>query len=182
MKTYLTYGFAMAFAGAALAVLLYLLGYHSDPAKLRAAQGIGMAGGLAIGVTCIVLGTKARRAEIPASEEFGYGRAFGAGFMIALFASLFGIITTFVYAKFINPEFVDVIVQAQVQQLEAKGLSADKIQGAEKVIRTMASPYVQACFSFIAGLVMGTIISLITAAFLKRPAAPFAAETPPSLA
>jgi len=38
MKTYLTYGFAMAIAGALLSLVLYFLGYHSDPAKFATAQ------------------------------------------------------------------------------------------------------------------------------------------------
>src|SRR3954469_9319857 len=120
MKTSLLYGAAMAIAGAMLIMLLYLTGLHSDPAKLTMAQIVGGCGGLVIGIICITLGTKARRAEIPPSEEFGYGRALQAGFMISLFAALFGMITVFVYAKFINPEFADIIVQAQTQKLEGK--------------------------------------------------------------
>src|SRR4051812_36711282 len=110
MKTYLTYGALMAFGGAVLVIVLYLLGFHSDASKLSAAQYLGGIGGLIIGVICITLGTKARRAQVPVTEEFGYGRALGAGFMIALFAALFGIVTTFVYAKWINPDFADIII------------------------------------------------------------------------
>src|SRR5215217_3994138 len=102
MKTYLTYGLAMAIAGALLILMLYLLGFHSDPAKLETAQALGMIGGLVIGVVCITLGIKARRAELPLTENFTYGRALGTGVMIALFASLFGLVTSFAYAKFIN--------------------------------------------------------------------------------
>jgi hypothetical protein len=182
MKTYLIYGLAWAIAGAVLAVTLYLLGFHSDPAKLTSAQIIGGLGGLAIAVICITLGTKARRAETPATEEFGYGRALGAGVMIALFGALFGSITTYAYAKFINPEFVDVIVQAQVQKLEEKKLTAAQIEGAEKMIRMMSSPGVQACFGFIGTILFGTVISLVTAAVLKRSAAPEVFATPPPIA
>src|SRR5204863_1682654 len=116
MKTYLIYGAAMAIAGAMLVMLLYLLGLHSDPAKLTMAQIVGGCGGLAIGAVCITLGTKARREGVPPSEEFGYGRALLAGFMISLFASVFGIVTVFVYANYVNPEFADVIVQAQMHK------------------------------------------------------------------
>src|SRR5436190_20832879 len=97
MKNYLIYGFAMAVAGAVLAVVCYLLGLHSDPAKIGTAQTLGIVGGCAIGITCIVLGTKARRAEVPVTEDFSYGRALGAGVMIPLFAALFGIVTNYLY-------------------------------------------------------------------------------------
>ncbi len=170
MKVYLTYGFAMALAGSLLAIGLYLLGYHSSADKLVTAQIVGVSGGLIIGAVCITLGTQARRAEIPATEAFGYGRALGAGVMIALIAATFSIGSTFLYCAVINPGFVDVIVQAQVEKLEAKGLSSAQIEGAEKMIRKFSGPVVQSISGFFGGLLFGTLISLVTAAFLKRPA------------
>src|SRR5687768_12619136 len=118
MKTYLMYGFVMALAAAVLNVVLYLLGLHSDPTKLATAQILGVVVGLGIAVVCITLGIKARRAQLPATEEFNYGKAFGAGFMIVLFSAFFGIITTIAYATVFNPGFTDVIVQSEVTKLE----------------------------------------------------------------
>jgi hypothetical protein len=178
MKTYLTYGAASAIAGAMLMMLLYLLGYHSDPEKLKMAQILGSCGGLAISITCIVLGTKARRAEIPPTEEFGYGQALFAGFMISLISSAIGIVTWIIYAKFVNPDFHEMVVQAQLHAMEARGMKQEQIDAAEKVIRTMTNPFIQAVFSFLGGLVFGTVISLITSAFLRRPAE---AEAPPAI-
>ena len=179
MKVYLTYGFAMALAGSLLAIGLYLLGFHSQPDKLTTAQIIGTTGGLVIGVICITLGTQARRAEVPATEEFGYGRALGTGVMIALVAATFNIGSTFLYCSLINPGFVDVIVQAQVEKFEAKGMSPAQIEGAEKMIRKFSGPVFQSISGFIGGLLFGTLISLVTAAILKRPAAPEPLDAPP---
>lgn len=176
MKTPLTYGFLMAIAGAVLAISLYLLGYHSDASKFGTGQMLGMVGGLAIGIACITLGIKARRAEVPASESYSYGRALKAGMMIALFASLLGIVTNFAYAKFINPGISDVIVQAEIAKLEAKGLSGAQLEGAEKVIRAMTGPVAYTVMGCLGGLLFGTVISLVAAAFLKRPAT---ADGPP---
>ncbi len=181
MKIYLTYGAAMAIAGAVLNVVFYLLGLHSDPAKLSLAQVLGICLGLPISVVCLVLGIKARRAEVPPTEEFSYGRALGAGVMISLFAGLFGMVTTYVYAAFINPEFVDVIVRAQVQGMEAKGLSAAQTEGAEKMIRAFSGPTAQTITALVGSLIFGTVISLIAAAFLKREAAPELLESPPPI-
>jgi len=182
MKTYFIYGLAMAIAGAALAMVLYLLGFHSDPSKLVAAQIIGVCGGLVIGITCITLGTKARREEIPPTEEFGYGRALGAGVMIALFAALFNIVTAYTYAKYINPEFVDVIVQAQMEKLEQKKIPPAQMESVEKMVRKFSGPEVQAASSCLGGILFGTLISLVTAALLKRPAMPPGLETPSAVA
>lgn len=170
MKTYLSYGAAMAGGVFALVMVLYILGLHSEASKLGMAQGIQMVGGLGIGIACIVLGTKAKRATVPATEEFSYGQALLAGFMISLFASLFGILTTFLYTQVINPGMNDLAMQAQIAKWEAAGLSSAQIERAEGMMRKMMSPVMQASMGFIFGLLFSTIISLISAAFLKREA------------
>lgn len=40
MKTYLTYGTAMAGSGFVLTLVLFILGFHSDPAKLGVSQWV----------------------------------------------------------------------------------------------------------------------------------------------
>lgn len=177
MKTYLTYGFAMAAAGMLLALVQFFLGFHSSAEKLSAANWIGGLGGCGIGIACIILGTKARRAELPATEEFGYGRALGTGVMISLFAALFGLVTNYLYFNLINPGFTDIMVQARLDEFETKGMSGAALEQAEKMVRMMMRPGILAAFGFVGGVISGTIISLITAAFLKR-AAP---DEPPAV-
>ena len=172
MKTYLTYGFVMALAGALLTLVLFFLGYHSDPSKVQAAQWISVPALVVITVACLVLGIKARRTDVPATEEFGYGRALGAGVMIVLFAAIFGTIFNAIYFSFVNPDFVDVMVQAQADKLEAKGVGPTQIEQMEKGMRFMMKPPLLAVFGFLQAMVWGTIIALLTAIFLRRPAAP----------
>jgi hypothetical protein len=179
MKTCALYGFFAALAGAFLNLILFFAGFHSDPAKLAAAGAIGAIGGLAIGVTCTVLGVKARRAELPVTEEFGYGRALGAGFQVALVASFLTSIFTYCYYSFINPAFIDIMVQDKLAKLEAKGMSSDQLEKAQAGMKIIMGPVPQAVIGLIAGLIFGLIIALIVAAFLKRPAQP---AVPPPLA
>lgn len=170
MKTYVTFGFGSAIAGAILVLALYFLGFHSAPEKIGTAQMIQMIAGTAIAIVFIVLGTKARRAEVPATEPFGYGRALGAGMMVVLFSALFGVIFSYVYSAFINPGMMDVAAQAQIEKWEAAGMSSSQIDAAEKVMRKMMSPGLQAVFGLVGGLFFGLVITLITSAFLRRPA------------
>jgi hypothetical protein len=182
MKTYLTYGFGMALGGALLSFAMFFAGFHDSPAKLDTAQWIQMAGGLALGITGVVLGTKARRAEIPADAPFGYGSALGAGVMITLFAALLGLVTTYLYVAVINPHYGDVVLQAQSEKLEAKGLPAEQIEQIQRMSSVMMKPATMTAFTFVSGLFFGTLISLVTAAFLKRPAGEDPALSPPPLA
>lgn len=168
MKTPLTYGFYMALAGLLLSLALFFLGFHSDVDKLKSAQLISSVGGLALGITFIVLGIKARRAEVPVTEEFGYGRALWAGVQVSFFGCLFGTVLNFLYMRVINPGLTDLMVQAQINKWEAAGMSSDRMEQAEKVMRTMMNPALQAVFGILFGMIFCTIISLIAAAFLKR--------------
>jgi MFS family permease len=169
MKTYVTYGFFMAMGFLLLSLAFFFLGYHSDATKFSSIQLISNCLLPAIAIVVIVLGTKARRADVPLSEPFGYGRAFLAGFLITLFACLFGLVTNYLYFHVINPGMTDVMIQMQVDKLEAKGLTGDQLDRAEKMTRSMmGNPLIIAVFGFLGGLFWGTIISLITAIFLKR--------------
>ena len=66
MKTTLTYGFAMALAGGLVTLALFFLGYHTDSEKFSTSQWVGLPLFLAITVVLLILGTRARRDEVPA--------------------------------------------------------------------------------------------------------------------
>ncbi len=168
MKTYLTYGLAMAIASLLLTLALFFAGYHSDPDKVQSAQMVLTIGGLAISIVGIVLGTKARRSEIPATEPFGYGRALGAGVMIALFSAVFGTIVHLAYTQAINPDFNEVLLQGQLAKLEADGVPSSQLDAAEVVMRKMMHPALQAVFGLVGGTLYGTVVALITSIFLRR--------------
>jgi hypothetical protein len=182
MKTYALYGFFSALGAAFLNLILFFTGFHSDPAKLTAASLIGGFGGLAIAVTCMVLGVKARRAEIPANEEFGYGRAVGAGFMVGLVSSILSAIFTYAYDAFINPGFLDIVSQDKLSKMEASGASSDQLEKAQAGMKFIMTPVLQSVFVIIGGVIFGLIIALIVGAFLRRSAqAPALSPQPPPL-
>jgi len=170
MKTTFIYGLSMAIAGTLLTFVLYFLGFHDSPEKISSAQIIALLSGLVITVGGLTLAVKARRAEIPVEENFGYGSALGAGVLTSLWSSLFGSISSVVYMGMINPGIQDMIIEGEITKLEEKGLSIEQIEQAEGMIRMMTGPAASGIMGFIGGFVIGVIISLIIAAILKRPA------------
>jgi hypothetical protein len=172
MKTCALYGFISSLAGAFLILALYFLGFHSDQAKLGAAKWIGGIGGLAIGVTCTALGVKARRDEVPASEEFGYGSALWAGVVISFVASVLSALFTYAYHAFINTGFSEILIQDAMSKLEAKGISGPALDKMEAFNRFMFTPVWEAVIALVFGFIFGVLLSLIIAAFVKRPAPP----------
>lgn len=168
MKPYLTYGAFIAIGNAVITLVLFLAGFHSEAEKLQTANYISGLGGLAIGITLLIIGVRAKRALVPVTEDFGYGKALGAAMMIALFATIFSSVFQFIYSSFINSNFVEVTIQAQLAGMQAKGMPSDAIEKAEGMMRMMMKPAIQAGFSFVGGMFINVIISLIAAAFLKR--------------
>ena len=171
MKTSFIYGLSIAIAGTLLTFILYFLGFHDSIEKFPTGQTIGMIGGLIITVGGLVLAVKARRAETNPEEEFGFGRAMGAGVLTGLFASLFGSISNVTYMSVINPNLQDMIIEGEIIKLEDQGLSAEQIEGAEGMIRMMTGPVASGIMGFVVSFVVCVVLSLIIAAVLKRPAA-----------
>jgi len=168
MKNASVFGFIAALASAFLTLILYFLGFHSDPSKLGTAGWIGGLLSLVISVTCTVLGVKAERGETEAGKPFGFGSALKAGMLVTVVATILNAAFTFLYWVFINPGFADVVVQSQMAKFEASGMSGDKLEKAEAMTRKMASPLPQAVVVVIAGVLFGLLISLVVAAIMKR--------------
>ena len=167
MKTYLTYGFGIALAGALLTLAEYFLGFHNDPAKFSAGQWVGGIGGLAITIIGLVLAMKAVR-QAAADQSLSYGRAVGTGVLVCLFAGIFGAVFMLIYGMGINPAFHDLVYEAQIAKMEEQGMSSAQIEGAESWIRFFTGPIWMSIAQLIGALIGGTIISLIVAAFMKR--------------
>ncbi len=171
MKTSLTYGFIIALCGALISMGSYFAGWHDTPDKLDLAHNLGTVLGLIVAIVGIVLGIKEKRSLLPADASWGYGSALGTGILIGLFAAILGSIYSYCYFAFINPHITDVIYQAQVAKMEAKGMSAEQIERAEPMMRKFMGPVFITISSFVIGFVVNTVLSLIIAAFLKnRPA------------
>ena len=182
MKTSITYGFIMTLCGAFIGLGLYFTGFHADADKLKIAQNISIVTGIIIGVSCTLLGMREKRADTPADKPWGYGSALGTGVMIGLFGALFGGVYNYVYFAYIDPNFREVVLQAQIAALEAKNLSSAQIEQAEPFIRKWLSPAIMTITGAIMVFIWNLVISLIVAAFVKnRPAAaPFTQATPPA--
>jgi Protein of unknown function (DUF4199) len=169
MKTCSLYGFISALAGAFVTLILYFLGFHSDASKLQVAGWIGGLVGIAVTVTCLYLGVRARRDETPKEADFGYGKAAGAGTLISLVASFLSAVFAYTYYAFINPAFTDLMVQAQMAKMEARGMSGDQLEKAEAMTKWMMSAGPASVMAFFYIFILGVILALIVAAFVKRP-------------
>jgi MFS family permease len=170
MKTTFKFGAGIAVTSFAMGLILFFLGFHNEPEKLSAGQWIGSIGAILITAIGLTMAMKARREEMDPEEGFGYGRAMGTGSLTSLWSSLLGAILTMIYAVGINPNMQEIIMDNEIAKMEEKGMPANAIEQAEGIMKFITSPAMMGVTNFIMGIFFGVIISLIIAAFVKRPA------------
>ncbi len=180
MKTSLTYGAAMAAGGFALVLLLYVAGFHDSPEKMSVAQWVGSLGGLAIGIACLALAMREKRALSNPENDWGYGSALGAGLLTSVVSGALGLVSGWLYFSVINPGFSEVVLQAQLAAMEAKGMSAAQVAQAEPRVKKFTSPAVMTAFQGFFGTLWAVVLSLVVAIFFRRRDTP-APDVPPTL-
>lgn len=167
MSTKLTYALGLTVVSAVLSLLLYFTGYQTE--KLAAGQSIQQWLGFALMVGTLWLGIRAVRDE-RGPKGLSYGGALGTGVLISLYSGLMSSVYSYVHFKFINTEFFD-YQMALVREGWAKaGMSGAQMEQAEAMASKFMGPGITAAFTTPIVVIIGLIVSLILAAFLKRAA------------
>ena len=115
--------------------------------------------------------------------HISFGKAFVIGISIALISSLFYVVTwQIIYFKFM-PDFMDKYGAAAIQKLQASGASAAAIQAKVEEIKRYKvledNPLTNAAMTFLEPFPVGLLVTLISAAILRRTAPPNAMQSPP---
>ncbi|MCD6090116.1 MAG: DUF4199 domain-containing protein [Bacteroidales bacterium] len=99
-----------------------------------------------------------------------YGEAFKTGFFVTLIAALLGLIYSYVFFNFIDPDFIGTIMsKAEEAMLEANpSISDEDLDRALEMTSKFSSPTMLTVFGFIGTVIFGTLLSLIVAIFAKK--------------
>lgn len=97
-----------------------------------------------------------------------YGQGLGIGSLIALIAGAINSIFLFIYINFIDDSVLGIMRDAQIEQMERRGMSDEQIEQAMETTSFMSSPVMVAVFAFIGYLFIGFILSLIISAITKK--------------
>ncbi|MBJ6141743.1 DUF4199 domain-containing protein [Hymenobacter sp. BT559] len=116
----------------------------------------------------IILAQKAFR---HANGEFmSYGQGLGVGMVLTAVSSVLGAIFSYFYVAFIDPEMPARILEKGRADLEARGNMSDaQIDQAMHWTAMFVQGPALVAIALVGGLIMGLIVSLITAAILKNP-------------
>ena len=164
MNTKMFFGLILALANIGLALLGFFLGFQTD--KIAQGQWFGLLSLIALAAV-LWFGIRAVRAEAK-DGALTYGKGVGSGFLISLYGGLIGSLYSFVHFTFINPNFVDYQLDLTREKWTQAGLGEAQIATAEKFTRFFLSPVMMSITGLVMTLLLGTVIALILAAFLKR--------------
>ena len=168
-KTVLTFGLI---SGVIISVLM--------GGSLLLADKIGSGHSMALGYTIMVasflliyFGIRSYR-DNTLDGQISFGRAFTCGILIALITTVCYVVSwEILYFNFM-PHFMDGYFAGQIQRVQSAGLdpatTAAKVAEIEHSQQMYQNPFVNMAYTFIEPLPVGLIITLISAAVLRRKA------------
>jgi hypothetical protein len=165
MSTTLLYALILAISQIVVTLISYFLGYQTD--HIASGRWFSSIVPLVVLIVVLILGIKAVRDEQP-GKGLSYGKGVGTGALITLFSCIIGSIYAFIHFSYVNPNFPDYAIEAARVDWATKGMTETQMEGAEKFMRGLFRPTVQAIISFVFGNIFGVVLSLIISAFLKR--------------
>ena len=149
---------------------------------------IGYDKALFIGYTNIVLafllvyfGIRSYRDNV-GSGQITFGKAFTIGICITLISCMFYVVTWEINYFNFMPDFMDKYAAHDLDKLKAAGASAAaiqaKIEQARKFKEMYANPFINAAMTFIEPFPVGLVITLISAAILRKRSPSQPAQSP----
>ena len=106
--------------------------------------------------------------------QISFGRAFTCGILITLITTVFYVATWEVLYFNFMPHFMDSYWAAQIHKVQSSGLdaatTAARVAAIEHSQQSYQNPFVNMAYTFMEPLPVGLIITLISAAILRRKA------------
>jgi hypothetical protein len=166
-KTVLTFG---SIAGVIIAFLMN--------ASLLLSNRIGPGHSMVLGYTIMVasflliyFGVRSYR-DNELGGQISFGRGFACGILITLITTVFYVVAwEIIFFNFI-PHFMDGYFAAQIHKVQASGLDsatiAMRVAAIQHSQRMYQNPLVNAAYTFIEPFPVGLVITLVSAAVLRR--------------
>lgn len=99
-----------------------------------------------------------------------YGQGIGISFWYGLVSGVISSIFTYIYIKFVDSSFIDMIKEKQIEQMEGRGMSDEQIDQAMKFSAMFMSPEAFLIMGIIGGIIGAVIVGLIVSIFTQKKA------------
>jgi hypothetical protein len=143
-----------------VSLVLYATGNHLPPHWSASVIS------LIFTVGCIVLATKQFKAANGGFLSWGQGVKIGVG--VAIVGGLIIVVYQYLFANFIEPEYMAQMIEVQNQTYLDGGMTEEQIEAANAMTSSFSSPGIMAGIGIITSAIFGFIISAITAAIMKK--------------
>ena len=98
--------------------------------------------------------------------SWGQGVKIGVG--IAVLGGLIVVIYNYIFMSFIEPDFMNQMMEVQNQMLLDQGMTEEQIEAANEMSQAFQSPGIMSAAGIISYAIGGFIVSAITAAIMKK--------------
>ncbi len=125
---------------------------------------------IGISVFIAILAIKAHR-EKDLGGYITFGRAFMTGFVALLISGIVGILFSWIYMNYIEPDYAANIMRESMEMMEGLGMEMDDAQMEEAMARSgNPGSIASMAFGLLGSAFFSAIISLIVAAVMKKDA------------
>jgi hypothetical protein len=98
-----------------------------------------------------------------------YGQSVGAGVIIFLYSTIISVVFSYILYKFIDPGLISKILASSEETLSKRnGITQEQIDTGMAFTKKLMTPGFMAITGLLAGMFMGTIITLIVSIFTKK--------------
>jgi len=158
----LTYGLILGFVSVMIQVVIYALGKQYEKNTY-----VGIASFLIL-AAFISYGIMQFKKQNDGFLSFGEGLK--TGIAIALIAGLVSIIYSYVFMKFIEPNFMSNMMQMQQDKMMEMNpnMSDEQINAAMTMAKKFSSPWVIMAFGLLYSAFVGFIVSLVATLIMKK--------------
>ena len=181
MRTYFNSAALITFSNALVTLVLYMGGFHTEPAKFNTGNYISFSFSLALSLIIVIRSVRSRRMLTPPSDPFPFGLAMGIAITISLLASILWAIFQLTYLAFINPNFTSLVMEMKLAAMQSKGANAAEIETTRQSMHPSLNPGVYVAAEFLLSMTLNTLLALLIAAIMRRKAVEEATATPPAL-
>lgn len=159
-KTTMTWGLALGIVVVLFSFVPYLMDIYKTPSWVGFLQYAVMIGAIVYG--------QIRHRNDDLGGYISYGRSFGAGMLIMLFAAVIYAFYFILLTNVIDPEYLTKTLEATSEVFYESGMSEEQVEAAMEMSSKMMSPVVMLVSSIFSFAFWGAIFSLITSAFVKK--------------
>jgi hypothetical protein len=176
-KTVITFGLI---SGVISSVLMYSMMPFVNRIGFDKAEILGYTS-IVLSFLLVFFGIRSYRDNV-ADGRITFGKAFAVGICITLISCVFYVATWEIMSRTAFPDFMDKYSAAMVSKAQASGLSGQALQAKMDEIQQMktmyANPFFNVLMTFIEPFPVGLVITLISAAVLRKKARPESAQSP----